>query len=290
MATISGMSKARALASEAASIISGLVNPAGRLILTSRGGDDIDAGEVRGPQGIPGVGPTGTAIVFMGPEANIPEGWLLCDGTPVSRTTYYKLFAAIGTTWGVGNGSTTFNLPDLRNRVAVGKGDEPQFDAIGKTGGESFVTLAVTEMPVHTHVQNSHNHTQNSHNHTQNSHTHSQGSHTHSQGSHDHGSRAGSNAYLLSLTSPSNDTHGNLEGSGRLSASSTDGGSGYHTTTATTTASNGSTTAGNNSSTATNDATTATNNASTATNQDAGGGEAHNNLSPFGVVSYIIKT
>lgn len=62
--------------------------------------------------------PTGSVISFAGQTA--PEGWLLCQGQAVSRTTYAQLFAVIGTTFGSGDGSTTFNLPDLRGRVAVG--------------------------------------------------------------------------------------------------------------------------------------------------------------------------
>lgn len=60
----------------------------------------------------PAVSP-GTGAPYFG--GTVPNGWLLCDGTAVSRTTYSALFAAIGTTWGAGNGSTTFNLPDARN-------------------------------------------------------------------------------------------------------------------------------------------------------------------------------
>jgi microcystin-dependent protein len=58
--------------------------------------------------------PAGTVVSFMGNEANIPEGWLLCDGSTVSRSQYTALYAAIGTVWGFGDNATTFNLPDLR--------------------------------------------------------------------------------------------------------------------------------------------------------------------------------
>ena len=54
--------------------------------------------------------------------ASAPTGWLLCDGSAVSRTTYYALFQAIGATWGVGDGSTTFNLPDMRESSPYGAG------------------------------------------------------------------------------------------------------------------------------------------------------------------------
>jgi microcystin-dependent protein len=62
--------------------------------------------------------PTGMISAFAG--ANAPTGWLLCDGTAVSRTTYSSLFAVTSTTYGTGDGSTTFNLPDLRQRIPVG--------------------------------------------------------------------------------------------------------------------------------------------------------------------------
>ncbi|MDR0830051.1 MAG: tail fiber protein [Prevotellaceae bacterium] len=58
--------------------------------------------------------PAGTIIAFGGNKANIPAGWLLCDGAAVSRSDYAALYTAIGTAWGYGNNSTTFNLPDLR--------------------------------------------------------------------------------------------------------------------------------------------------------------------------------
>ena len=54
--------------------------------------------------------------------ATAPSGWLVCDGTAVSRTTYANLFAIIATTWGVGDGSTTFNVPDMIGASAVGVG------------------------------------------------------------------------------------------------------------------------------------------------------------------------
>ena len=65
--------------------------------------------------------PSGSIIAFGGAAA--PDaGWLLCDGSNVSRTTYARLFAAISTAYGTGDGGTTFGLPDLRDRVLLGKG------------------------------------------------------------------------------------------------------------------------------------------------------------------------
>lgn len=76
----------------------------------------------------------GTIVPFAG--STIPDGYLTCDGTAISRTTYSDLFAVIGTTYGSGDGSTTFNLPNIKGRVLVGlDGSDVDFDTIGKTGG-----------------------------------------------------------------------------------------------------------------------------------------------------------
>jgi microcystin-dependent protein len=90
--------------------------------------------------------PAGVILPYGGGTA--PTGFLLCDGSAVSRTTYAALFAAIGTTFGPGNGSTTFNLPDLRDRVAVGSSATK---ARGSVGGEATHTLTNAEMPAHSH-------------------------------------------------------------------------------------------------------------------------------------------
>lgn len=65
--------------------------------------------------------PSGTMLPFAG--KSVPDGWLLCNGAAVSRTTYADLFAAIGTTWGAGDGSTTFNLPNCDSRFMEGTTD-----------------------------------------------------------------------------------------------------------------------------------------------------------------------
>jgi microcystin-dependent protein len=66
--------------------------------------------------------PAGSMIMFAGVSTNVPAGYLVCDGSEVSRTTYAALFAAIGTTYGVGDGSTTFNLPDMQGAAPAGAG------------------------------------------------------------------------------------------------------------------------------------------------------------------------
>lgn len=82
----------------------------------------------------------------------IPLNWLLCDGQAVSRIDYSELFNLIGTTYGSGDGSTTFNLPNYKGRVSVGKDtSQTEFNNLGKKGGEKTHTLTVNEMPSHTH-------------------------------------------------------------------------------------------------------------------------------------------
>ena len=77
--------------------------------------------------------PAGCVMPYAG--ATAPDGWLLCHGQAVSRTTYADLFAAIGTAYGPGDGSTTFSLPDLRGRVAAGRDDMGGTDAGRLAGG-----------------------------------------------------------------------------------------------------------------------------------------------------------
>lgn len=96
--------------------------------------------------------PSGAILQYAASTA--PTGWLLCDGTAVSRVDYADLFAVIGTTYGTGNGSTTFNLPNLKGRVPAGRdASQTEFTPLGKTGGAKTHTLSVAEMPSHTHVQ-----------------------------------------------------------------------------------------------------------------------------------------
>ncbi len=83
-----------------------------------------------------------------------PAGYLLEDGSAVSRTTYADLFAAIGTTYGAGDGSTTFNLPDSRGRVTVNLSSaDAEFNTIGEKYGEKTHTMSLAELPAHSHEQ-----------------------------------------------------------------------------------------------------------------------------------------
>ena len=86
--------------------------------------------------------PTGGLIMWG--TGTAPSGWLLCDGTAVNRTTYAALFAVISTTFGTGDGSTTFNLPNYTNRMPYGT-------TVGAVGGSATTTLSTANLPSHTH-------------------------------------------------------------------------------------------------------------------------------------------
>lgn len=108
--------------------------------------------------------PTASLMPYAGSSA--PTGYLLCDGAAISRTTYSDLFGIVGTTYGVGDGSTTFNIPDLRGRVIAGQDDMGgtsadrltglsgglNGDNLGATGGSQTHTLTASELPQHTHT------------------------------------------------------------------------------------------------------------------------------------------
>jgi microcystin-dependent protein len=92
--------------------------------------------------------PTGALTQFAG--ATAPSGFLLCEGQSVSTTTYADLFGVIGYTYG-GSGAS-FLVPNLQNRVPVGKGPDTEFDALGETGGAKTHTLTTDQIPSHTHT------------------------------------------------------------------------------------------------------------------------------------------
>lgn len=253
--------------------------------------------------------PIGTIMQYAGFAA--PQGYLLCEGQALSKTDYAELYAIIGNYFG--GTETEFYLPDLRERVPVGKNSAKTDYALGETGGTATVTLTIEQMPSHTHIQNSHNHTQSAHNHGLNSHTHSIPAHSHGLNNHTHSfSATTSNKELKGTFKAYNLAYSTLSASGIVSVSTGEtsnytgnssnsrsngvfsiNASHNHTVSGTTGAASGSTA---NSSALTSGAAsgntasvTATNNATTATNQETGGGNAHNNMQPYIVLNYIIK-
>ena len=140
------------------------------LVMTTSAGNKLQHGHVDSDDGgtlSPSIGiiPTGGLLAYGG--ASAPSGYLLCDGSAVSRSTYAALFSVIGTTYGAGDGSTTFNLPDMRGRHAVGAGTGTGGGASGSGapsggsslaarsrgdwGGEQSHTLTVSELASHNH-------------------------------------------------------------------------------------------------------------------------------------------
>lgn len=95
----------------------------------------------------------GNIIAFSG--FNTPEGYLECDGSAVSRDEYPDLFSVIGTSYGAGDGSTTFNLPNLNGRVALGASQDY---SVGANGGEESHYLESLELPSHMHLIPEHTH------------------------------------------------------------------------------------------------------------------------------------
>ncbi|MEI3507734.1 MAG: phage tail protein [Bacilli bacterium] len=89
-----------------------------------------------------------TGTVNMWSSSTIPSGYLLCDGRAVSRTTYANLYKIIGTTYGAGDGSTTFNLPNMGGKSVVGKSSTK---SISSTGGSNTSTLTAANLPSHNH-------------------------------------------------------------------------------------------------------------------------------------------
>jgi len=116
---------------------------------------NFDGANLTGIEAVP------TATIVSWSDSTIPSGFLECNGQAVSRTTYADLFAIIGTTYGVGDGSTTFDLPDLQDNVPVGKSNTK---ALASTGGANTVaptgniggstanaTLSTSQLASHTH-------------------------------------------------------------------------------------------------------------------------------------------
>jgi microcystin-dependent protein len=145
----------------------------------------------QGIQGVTGVAPTGA--IFMWGAATPPGGYLLCDGTAVSRSAYAALFSIISTTYGAGDGSSTFNLPNFQGRFALGA--QGTTYPMASTGGEASHVLSWNEMAVHNHAASQADHYHNipasgnhAHSATMPDHQHALPpfAHTHSDSGHNH--------------------------------------------------------------------------------------------------------
>ena len=116
---------------------------------------DFDGANLTGIEGIP------TATIVPWSDSSVPSGFLECNGAAVSRSTYADLFAIVGTTYGSGDGSTTFNVPDLQDNVAVGKsgtknlastGGANTVSSTGNVGGSTAnATLSTPQLASHSH-------------------------------------------------------------------------------------------------------------------------------------------
>jgi len=116
---------------------------------------NFNGSDLTGIEGIP------TATIVPWSNSSVPTGFLECNGSAVSRSTYAALFAVVGTTYGVGDGSSTFNVPDLQDNIPVGKSGTK---AVGSTGGANTVaktgniggstanaTLSTAQLASHSH-------------------------------------------------------------------------------------------------------------------------------------------
>ena len=181
--------------------------------------------------------PPPTGMVGMWPTGSAPSGWLLCQGQAVSRTTYAALFAVIGTTYGVGDNSTTFNLPDYQGKLPVGTSASiTAINALAKTAGSWDHAHSVA---AHTHNTIAHAHGMASHIHTQPTHQHGLDDHGHYVPAHYHDAQgAGADIAIASggshsHTTPSKQGVSNLGSSSRAGEATATGGSNTNITNST---------------------------------------------------------
>lgn len=101
------------------------------------------------PNDAPGAAAVPVGSITMWPTATAPSQWLICNGSAVSRNLYAHLFSVIGTTYGAGDGSTTFNVPNFSGRVP--RGVDGGTYTLAATGGANNVDLIATDLPYHGH-------------------------------------------------------------------------------------------------------------------------------------------
>ena len=215
--------------------------------------------------------PIGSVVEWF--SNTIPTNWLSCNGQAVSRTEYAELFKILGTKYGSGDGSTTFNLPNIKGKVSVGLNvDDTDFNTLGKTGGEKTHTLTIAELASHTHTF-----TGNPHTHTYSKSNSTSGSTTLTVNqipSHSHGIYATANPGTGGIGIRG--TFNGKEGTGQSLYDTggitkvTGGGQGHTHSISLSTTNTESTTQGG-------------------TNSNTGSNTAHNNLQPYITSNFIIK-
>lgn len=217
----------------------------------------------------------GVGDIKIWPSDTLPTGWAWSNGQALDRTTYAVLFGVIGTTYGAGDGSTTFNVPDLCGRAPFGSDDMGAISAkgritnaessivgttLGASGGAQSITLATTQIPSHAHT-------------AQNG-----GAHTHTGGT------SGISADHSHVYNVPTNTNG-LEDRGAGNFQPASGGSGGNIWFGLTTGNTSGVSVGH-----THTFTTDSDGAHTHTTDSIGGGLSHSNMPPALIVNYVIKT
>lgn len=315
MATVTGLTAERMEAIEAQSVVDGEI-VGDNLILTRFDESTIDAGNVRGPTGSPGISeeelsnelsshmPVGSIVDYVGVAA--PTNWLTMIGQTIvdGETLHPELWAVLPATMKV---SSNIVMPDTRGRVTVGYSSaEAEFNVIGEIGGAKTHVLTTAEMPSHTHTGPSHVHTGPSHSHNSGTlatgnnnanHSHAFAANTSTGGAHGHlpGAESAfanvSSGFQATEVAHTNSTGRWVTGGGSATPSfaTANAGDHYHTVNGTSDNQNANHSHAVNSGSTGASGTADTGPSGTAATGPTGSGTAHNNLQPYVTFLKIIK-